>query len=190
VYLVYFISIVVLFSFHPNLLSLIIVWINMKLDKNTNNQMLIHMISNFFEKSSFTLRELCFIQLKLLQKLSYSNLNNLNNLNDFTYLEHESLYKICQCYLYFIENDKKYLDYLIYTRSHYGLISYNNHVIRFRLILQEFDDDFNKLVVRIRPDKNKRYIQIDWNAYNECFPNFPKEMLRDYFELLKKMINL
>lgn len=153
----------------------------MKPNKNQNKQMLNNMISNFFEKSSFTLRELCFLQLKLLQKLPYCEL--LKN-------EYHSLYKICQCYLFFTENDKRYLDYLIYTRSHYGNISYNNYVIRFRLILQEFDDEFNKLVIRIRTDKNDNNIQIDWNIYNECFPNFSKEILHEYFESLKKMINL
>ena len=148
---------------------------------NKNKQILTDMISNFFEKSSFTLRELCFLQLKLLQKLPYCELSQN---------EYHSLYKICQCYLFFTENDKRYLDYLIYTRSHYGTISYNNYVIRFRLILQEFDDEFNKLVIRIRTDKNDNNIQIDWNIYNECFPNFSKEILHEYFESLKKMINL
>ena len=71
----------------------------MKPNKNQSKQLLIDMIYNFFEKSSFTLRELCFIQLKLLQKLSY-----------FESAKHEyhSLYQICQCYLFFIENDKRY----------------------------------------------------------------------------------
>ena len=148
---------------------------------NKNKQILTDMISNFFEKSSFTLRELCFLQLKLLQKLPYCELSQS---------EYHALYQICQCYLFFTENDKRYLDYLIYTRSHYGTISYNNYVIRFRLILQEFDDEFNKLVIRIRTDKNDNNIQIDWNTYNECFPNFSKEILHEYFESLKKMINL
>ena len=150
----------------------------MKPNKNQSKQLLIDMIDNFFEKSSFTLRELCFIQLKLLQKLSYF---------ESAKYEYHSLYQICQCYLFFIENDKRYLNHLTYTRSHYGTISFENYVIRFRLILQEFDDEFNKLVIRIRPDKNdNNNIQIDWNTYNECFPDFPKETLRDYFESLKK----
>ena len=145
-------------------------------DKNQNKQMLSLIISNFFEKSSFTLRDLCFIQIKLLQKLSYCE-----SIID----KYQSLYQICQCYIFFTENDKRYLDYLIYTRSHYGIISYNNKVIRFRLILQEFDEEFNKLIIRIRPNINKNNIQIDWNTYNQCFPNFSKEILYDYFESLK-----
>jgi hypothetical protein len=148
---------------------------------NKNKDILIDMISNFFEKSSFTLRELCFLQLKLLQKLPYCELSQN---------EYHSLYQICQCYLFFTENDKRYLDYLIYTRNHSCTIYYNNHVIPFRLILQEFDDEFNKLVIRIRTYKNDNNIQIDWNTYNECFPNFSKEILHEYFESFKKMINL
>lgn len=149
--------------------------------KNQNKQIFNHMISNFFEKPFFTLRELCFIQLKLLQKLPYYELTKNNYI---------SINQICHCYLYFIDNDKKYLDYLIYTRSHYGIISYNNHDIRFRQIFQEFDDEFNKLVIRIRAEKNSSITQIDWDTYNQCFPNFSKKILQEYFESLKKMIKL
>ena len=144
-------------------------------------------IYDFFKNSSFTLRDLCLLQINLLKKYknnSYIKYNNNNNIENYNYIK-----DICYCYLNFTNNDKKYLNYLVNTRFHNGNIYYNyeNNIntINFKQILQEFDEEFNKLVIRIRTQKNNNIISVEWNKYDETFPYFKKEILKKYFESLE-----
>ena len=116
---------------------------------------------SIFNKDSFSLKE--FSKLFLI--------------SDFNY--------ISKCYLYFSSNNEKYINFLKYTRNNKGtLLYYNNKEINLREILQTFDRDFLKLVIRIKIHQSDYEINISWDDFEkhtslskDQFYNFYKDYL-------------
>jgi hypothetical protein len=80
-------------------------------------------------------------------------------------LDFDEISNIYECYMNFSSGNKKYRDFLINTRSTRGLIIINNKNIYFREILQEFDTNFNKLVIRINTESSNYDITISWEEF-------------------------
>jgi hypothetical protein len=119
-------------------------------------------MSSIFEKDSFTLKELCYIFL----------FKNIDNIND-----------ICNCYINFSSDNKKFRDYLQYTRGDRGFIQLSNDkFIYFREILQIFDYEFNKLVIRISTNPKKYDILITWNDFENKIKNITKNDIKSFIE--------
>ena len=114
-----------------------------------------------FNKEIFSLKELCKLFLN----------------SDFNY--------ISKCYLFFSSNNEKYINFLKYTRNNKGtLLYYNNKEINLREILQTFDRDFLKLVIRIKIHQSDYEINISWDDFEkhtslskDQFYNFYKDYL-------------
>mgnify|MGYP006137033519 FL=1 len=97
-------------------------------------------------------------------------------------LEYKNIKHICHCYLLFTNNDKKYLQYLNWTRINCCPIYINDKKIMLRHVLQNFDHEFNKLVIRIRTSTNNNNINVSWEEYNKKYPNFDKSELYNFLE--------
>ena len=133
------------------------------------------MSTSIFNKSSFSLRDLCFLFLQKIKKMCTSY--QFTNSNEYKNIKY-----ICHCYLLFTNNDKKYLQYLNWTRINCCPIYINNKQVNLRHVLQQFDDEFNKLVIRIRTGKNSNNIIVSWDEYNKKYPNFDKSELYNLLE--------
>ena len=135
-----------------------------------NNQETIY-ISNIFKKKSFTLKELChyFLDIDINMNAPIQSINI------------ENIRELCDCYLYFTSNNIKYKQYLRNIKENKHLIQINNVSINVRLILQEFDFEFNKLIIGIRTEMNYYDNTLSWEQFNEKFKNFNKELLEQIF---------
>ncbi len=116
---------------------------------------------NIFDKETFTLKELCYFIQNNKIKNDYIILNSIN-----VY----SIYNIAKCYILFSSNNmdlKNYKRLLLETRHDKGFLikSKNNKKINFREILQEFDMEFTKLIIRIKTEPNNYNININWNDF-------------------------
>lgn len=137
---------------------------------NMNNQETIY-ISNIFKKKSFTLKELChyFLDIDINMNAPIQSINI------------ENIRELCNCYLYFTSNNIKYKQYLRNIKENKHLIQINNVTINVRLIFQEFDFEFNKLIIGIRTEMNYYDNTVSWEQFNEKFKNFNKELLEQIF---------
>ena len=102
---------------------------------------------SIFDKDLFTLNELC-IYIK-------------NNINKDIYNINE-IYNICNCYILFTSNNGKYWDYVKYIREYKGYLLTKTKDIYLREILQIFDIEFTKLVIRIKTNPKIYNISISW----------------------------
>jgi hypothetical protein len=119
-------------------------------------------MASIFEKDSFTLKELCNIFLS----------KNIDNIND-----------ICSCYMNFSSNNKKFRDYLQNTRNNRGFIQLSNDIsIYFRELLQTFDHEFNKLVIRISTNPKNYDISVKWTDIESNFKNITKDDIKSFIE--------
>ena len=119
-------------------------------------------MSSIFEKDSFSLKELCYIFL----------LKNIDNING-----------ICNCYLNFSSDNKKFRDFLQNTRSDRGFIQLSNDKsIYFRELLQTFDHEFNKLVIRISTYPRNYDISIRWADIESKIKNITKNDIKSFIE--------
>lgn len=118
---------------------------------------------SIFDKEIFTLRELCF---------EIRKINNpiLNNITDF--------------YLLFSSGtlDRKLL---AKVQCNSGLIYKNitlNKKIYFRIILQIFDMEFNKIIVRIKTEPKKYDVSISWTEFESKIEGYTKNDLKSFIE--------
>jgi hypothetical protein len=119
-------------------------------------------MSSIFEKDSFTLKELCNIFL-------LKNNDNVNN--------------ICNCYINFSSDNKKFREYLQNTRQNRCFIELSNDKhIYFRELLQIFDHEFNKLVIRISTNPKNYDISIKWNDFENKIKNITKNDIKSFIE--------
>ena len=127
--------------------------------------------TNIFKKKSFTLKELChyFLDIDINMNAPIQSINI------------ENIRELCECYLYFTSNNIKYKQYLRNIKENKCLIQINNVSINVRLILQEFDFEFNKLIIGIRTEMNYYDNTVSWEQFNEKFKNFNKELLEQIF---------
>ena len=127
--------------------------------------------TNIFKKKSFTIKELChyFLDIDINMNAPIQSINI------------ENIRELCNCYLYFTSNNIKYKQYLRNIKENKHLIQINNVTINVRLILQEFDFEFNKLIIGIRTEMNYYENTVSWEQFNEKFKNFNKELLEQIF---------
>jgi hypothetical protein len=116
---------------------------------------------SIFDKDYFTLKELCstFILNKDKEDLYGKNLID------------KSILDIINCYLYFSSGNSNYKKYLQETRLNKGIFLNN---ISFREMLQIFDLEFTKLVIRIKTEPKNYDItkQPDYLTCNACNQQF------------------
>jgi hypothetical protein len=120
--------------------------------------------NSIFEKESFTLKELC-------------NTFILNNID-------KSILDIINCYLYFSSGNSNYKKYLQETRLNKGIFLNN---VSFREMLQMFDLEFTKLVIRIKTEPKDYDIKITWDEFNNKMKNVNKDQL---YEFYKKLVDI
>lgn len=116
-----------------------------------------------FEKQSFTLKELCLFFYKF-----------------------DELKDILNCYLYFSSNNNNYRNFLLKTRTEKGLIYHSsslNKNIYLREILQIFDPEFNKLVIRIHTEPNDYDITITWDEFEKKINGITKDEIQKIISL-------
>jgi hypothetical protein len=120
--------------------------------------------NSIFEKESFTLKELC-------------NTFILNNID-------KSILDIINCYLYFSSGNSNYKKYLQETRLNKSIFLNN---VSFREMLQMFDLEFTKLVIRIKTEPKDYDIKITWDEFNNKMKNVNKDQL---YEFYKKLVDI
>jgi len=126
---------------------------------------------SIFDKDSFTLKELCKL---------------LFNLKKHCYIREND--DIILCYIYFSSGNNYYRTFLNNTRNNKGFIfldedySINNKKIIFRELLQMFDFEFNKLVIRIKTECKNYDINISWNDFEEKTKNISKLEFKEFIK--------
>jgi hypothetical protein len=120
-----------------------------------------HTLPSIFDKDTFTLRELCL-------EIKKKNKELLNNIADF--------------YLLFSSGtlDRKLLAKVQYNS---GLIYKNiilNKNIYFRIILQTFDMEFNKIILRIKSEPKKYDVNISWIYFETKIEGYTKDDLHRF----------
>lgn len=129
---------------------------------------------NIFEKEEFTLKELCYYFISNIRKIKFFERSVIHN----------NILDVCTCYILFSSNNKDYRKYLINARS-YPCIIHNNGLekISIREILQHFDFDFNKLIVRINVEKNDYDVKISWKKIYERFKKIDSNIVFNSMKL-------
>jgi len=131
------------------------------------------MISSIFEKNKFTLKELCnfIINSKIndeyINKELFSGVQTKENTIDYdNIINKQILNEIAYCYILFSSNNSNYRKFLINSRNNKGfLFKTNNKIINLREILQIFDLEFTKLIIRIKTECNNYDIHITWDDF-------------------------
>lgn len=124
-------------------------------------------MNSIFEKETFTLKEFC--------KIFYQE-----NIYPET-----SLNIVVQCYILFSSGNSNYLKYLDKTRTCDTTFYINNKKINIREILQIFDIDFNKTVIRINTSLKNYDITISWNQIQEKMKYITKDDILQLYETIK-----
>ena len=134
-------------------------------------------MDDIFEKDEFTLKEFCNYFINNINKINYSEKLKI----------HEDILDICKCYIYFSSNNKKYRKYLQRARICPCYIYINSKKrLSIREILQIYDFDFCKLVIRINVDTHNRDIRITWEDLYSRFKNLSKEEFEAIVKLKSK----
>jgi hypothetical protein len=140
---------------------------------------------SIFDKESFSLKELCnlFLVLSNTKQIPSDIIRSFSK--DYyrkiiitqNEIDNNEIFYIYECYINFSSGNEKYRDFLRNTRLLKGLIIINNKKIYFREILQEFDNNFNKLVIRIDCKSSNYDINITWKQFEEKIKNLTKNEL-------------
>lgn len=110
---------------------------------------------SIFEQDKFTLKDFC---------TTFENISDEINI-------------ISLCYKKFSSSDNNYIKHVKYTRNNYGLLNINGEHISFREILQMFDINFLKLVIRIKIEPKHYDIKISWPEFENKIKNISKNDL-------------
>ena len=113
---------------------------------------------SIFEKDSFTLKEFCKTFIKFSDQTAV----------------------IAQCYILFSSGNNSYRKLLEKTRGYKGLLcldEVSSKEINFREILQIFDMEFTKIVIRINTEAKDYDITITWNDLEEKCHGLTKDKL-------------
>lgn len=121
--------------------------------------------NSIFEKESFTLKELC-------------NTFILNNID-------KPILDIINCYLDFSSGNSNYKKYLQQTRSNKGIFLNN---VSFREMLQMFDLEFTKIVIRIKTEPKNYDITITWDDFHSKIKNVNKDQLYEFYKRIVDII--
>jgi hypothetical protein len=136
-----------------------------------------YLINNdsIFEKESFTLKELCKTFILNDNKDKYGNP-----------IIEQSIIDIINCYLEFSSGNLNYKKYLQQVRLNKGMFLNNN--VSFREMLQIFDLEFTKLVIRIKTEPKNYDIIINWDDFHSKIKNINKDKLYIFYqELIDKI---
>lgn len=126
--------------------------------------------NSIFEKESFTLKELC----------STFILNNNNQDKYGNPIIEQSIIDIINCYLDFSSGSSNYKKYLQQVRLNKGIFLNNN--VSFREMLQIFDLEFTKLVIRIKTEPKNYDIIINWDEFHSKIKNINKDELYKFYQ--------
>jgi len=157
------------------------------IDKSNNILQNTQKYISIFDKDFFTLKELCNLFVEINNNLNFPS-NKVRSFSKDYYrkiiidqdiLDFDEVSNIYECYMNFSSGNEKYRDFLKNTRSIKGLIIINNKEIYFREILQEFDTNFNKLVIRINTESSNYDINISWKEFEEKVKNLTKKELEE-----------
>jgi hypothetical protein len=130
-----------------------------------------YLINNdsIFEKESFTLKELCKTFILNDNKDKYGNP-----------IIEQSIIDIINCYLDFSSGNLNYKKYLQRVRLNKGMFLNNN--VSFREMLQIFDLEFTKLVIRIKTEPKNYDIIINWDDFHSKIKNVNKDELYNFYQ--------
>jgi hypothetical protein len=118
---------------------------------------------SIFIKDKFSLKELC---------------------DTFSDIKDNDMEKIINCYLLFSSGNAKYKRYLNDAQKNNGIkfvCQINNRNISFREVLQRFDDNFNKVIIRIRTIEKDNDIIISWEDIERNIPGLTKEIMENLY---------
>jgi len=118
---------------------------------------------SIFIKDNFSLKELC---------------------NTFSDIKENGMEQIINCYLLFSSGNPKYKRYLIDSQQNNGIkfiCQTNNRIIPFREVLQRFDDNFNKVIIRIRTIERDNDIIISWEDIENNINGLTKEIMENLY---------
>jgi hypothetical protein len=123
---------------------------------------------DIFEKETFTLKELCSVFFNL-------------KINIYT----NEIHNIILCYIFFSSGNNKYRKFLVNTRNNKGVLYINpenNKEIIFRELLQIFDFEFNKLIIRINSECENYDIKISWDDFEKKTKNISKLEFKEFVQ--------
>jgi hypothetical protein len=118
---------------------------------------------SIFIKDKFSLKELC---------------------DTFSDIKDNDMEKIINCYLLFSSGNAKYKRYLNDAQKNNGIkfvCQINNRNISFREVLQRFDDNFNKVIIRIRTIEKDNDIIISWEDIENNITGLTKEIIENLY---------
>ena len=132
--------------------------------------------------SGWLVFNICGITLK---ELCYYFINNINKINILRRSQiQDELLNVCTCYLLFTSDDKRYRKYLLKSRYSQCIIYFNEREkISIREILQHFDFEFNKLIVRINVEKNNRDIVVSWKSIYDRFKKIEQKIVYESIKI-------
>ena len=118
---------------------------------------------SIFIKDNFSLKELC---------------------DTFSDIKENGMEQIINCYLLFSSGNPKYKKYLSDAQQNNGIkfvCKINNRNISFREVLQRFDDNFNKVIIRIRTVERDNDIIISWEDIENNINGLNKEIMENLY---------
>jgi hypothetical protein len=140
---------------------------------------------SIFNTTSFTLKELC--SLFLLE-------NKYNNLceNNIKVNKYNKLRDIACCYTKFTSRDDEYHKFLKVNNEYRNFLkvrldkgfmySIEDNNINFREILQKFDMNFNKLMIKINIDSEDYNITVTWDDIEREVKGFTKIKFKEFYD--------
>ena len=118
---------------------------------------------SIFIKDNFSLKELC---------------------DTFSDIKENGMEQIINCYLLFSSGNPKYKRYLSDAQQNNGIkfvCQTNNRIIPFREVLQRFDDNFNKVIIRIRTLERDKDVIISWEDIENNINGLTKEIMENLY---------
>jgi viroplasmin and RNaseH domain-containing protein len=131
---------------------------------------------SIFDNTSFTLKELCSL---FFLDNKYNYYNNEQNMKINKYNE---LKDISNCYIKFTSNNNEYRKFLKIGLNKGLMYSFENNNINFIEILQVFDMNFNKLIIRIHVNSQDYNIRVTWDDIEKQIKGFNKIKFKEFYD--------
>lgn len=130
---------------------------------------------SIFNNTSFTLKELCAL---FMLDIKYNYYNEENE----KFIKYNELKNISICYTKFTSDDNEYRKFLGVRLNKGLMFSIDNRNINFREILQIFDANFNKLMIRISIHSQDNNIRITWDDIEKQSKGFTKIKFKEFYD--------
>ena len=130
---------------------------------------------SIFNNTSFTLKELCSLFI-LKDKYKYYDEDNIK------VKKYNELRDISNCYTKFTSNDNEYRKFLKVRLNKGFMFSIEDKNINFREILQMFDMNFNKLMIKIHIDSQDYNVRITWDDIEKQIKGFTKIKFKEFYD--------